>query len=176
MGEGYYLVQFDLSKSQALRYVSAHALGGGYKLGEFWTDERIHAMNTWLTSVYGNGWSLVGEYSYDVPNSLENVGYTQQVRTVAVAQQWTNWTAIRNHDFVTRMSLGATDLNGNPTRDESDIPNGFKARYVHLFTCDELETYKEQVAAYIGFLWKKEWAGKTLDELVALGNATLKKY
>ena len=170
MGEG--LIHFDSSK-RALRHVSAHALGGGVQKGEFWTEERTVAMINWLTSVYGDGWSLVGEYTYDPSPSLENVGYTQQVRTVAVEQGWTTWTAIRDHDSITHKVLGATDLNGNRTRDESDVPNGFDTRYVHLFTCDELRPYKERVADYMGLLWKDEWAEKALKELVGLGNAVL---
>jgi len=172
MGEAYYLVQFV--NGTATRYISAHALGGGYKLGEFWNDVRINSMIIWLTSVYGNGWSLVGEYSYEIPDSLENVGYTQQVRTTAVKQEWTNWPMIRNHDMIVSMCLTATDMNGNATRDESDIPTGFNERYISLFMVEELKTVKN-VANYMGFLWNKDWQGKSNEELVALGNAELKR-
>ena len=165
MGKEYKLIQHHSN-----RYVSAHALGGGYKLTEFWDENHVGEMVTWLATIYGNRWSLVAEYP---TSTLENVGYTKQVRVAAVKHGWTTWTAIRDHDHVTNISLSATDLHGNPTRDESDIPNGFKTRYVHFFTFDELLTYENQVETYMGLLWKTEWKGKTLKELVDLGNAAL---
>ena len=167
--KGYYLVQYDPEK-KALRNVSAGALGGTFTMEEFWTKQRVDAMVAWLTPVYGDGWVLVDDVSYEKDLfTNEDVGYTEKVRTAAVEQGWATWKAIRERDFW-KCFLHCHDRNG--TYIGGGEP-GFQERYNHLFTLDELEALNEPLKAYMGSYWRDAWAGKSLEEAIELGNRLL---
>ena len=169
MGKGYYLVQYDPEK-KALRNVSAGALGGMFTMEEFWTEKRVNAMVAWLTAVYGTGWVLVDDVSYEKDLfTNEDVGYTEKVRTAAVAQGWTSWKVIRERDFW-KYALHCHDRNGEYIGGGEP---GFEERYIHLFTRDELEGQNESLETYMGSYWRKTWAGKSLEEVIELGNRLL---
>lgn len=160
MGVAYYLVNLKVNPKL---FISAHSLGGGYKMGEFWQKERIDSMIKWLTSEYGDGWKLMDEYAFDATKGCTNIGYTKQVRTAAVEKEWTNWKDIEHHDNVTLICQTATDLNGNSTRDESDLPPSFKDRYIH----------REEISVAVVMGTERELlkAGATEDE----GNIVITK-
>ena len=124
MGEALYLV-CENEDGKIVKCVSAHALGGGYKWGEFWNETSRDRLISYLSSTTEEGmeWSLASEYDVDDTISfVYNMGYTQEVRTFAVENGLTDWQSIHRWDQI---------IGDGHAQHRAGVPKGFNERFTN---------------------------------------------